>query len=212
MVFNYPSLNENGTLSFHEKKLSYEEDVNWIQLQYLSETGYEEGMLKYGKHYTPKQVAIFLENNGKSSLPSSTIEAIFFDLKRTIHVFIREFVFLVKPFTRLIGVLFVFNFFLFINLMTKKKLSIKKIIKQEILLFSFIYICSLCIVINSYMEPRWLISVFLLLPIVFVDKAYNFEIENRKRNKFRFILLNLHLLAIVCMNIPYLYKNFNLFF
>lgn len=145
-------------------------------------------------------------------MPATTIEAVFFDIHRTLRVFFREFVFLIKPFTRLMGLVFLFACYLFGFSLVKRKLSLKNIMNQDVLLFSFVYTCLLCLIIASYMEPRWLLGVLFLLPIVLLDEIYKYEGTLKKGTQFRMILLNLHLMGISMMNIPFVIKNLNWLF
>jgi len=204
--FNYPSLKENKTLSFHDKSIK-EEGVNWSQLQYLSEIGYEKGQIKYAHHYSIKEVKEYLKENGENSLPKTLIESLLFDVSRTIKVFFREILYLIKPFSRLLGIVFILNIFLFIYNLFKRKIRLNYII-----LFSVLYIGCIAVIVSSYIEPRWFLNILILLPILFLEKLYSFGKENKLEKNYDFIIINSQLLILLIMNLPYIYKNFNLLY
>ena len=212
LTFNLPSLKENTKLSFHDKKTG-SELVNWPQLAYLSAIGEEQGTLSSGKKYfTLDQVALYLKENGQNSLPKTYFESIFFNFKRTIKEFFKDLIYEIKPFTRLLGLLFIFNLILFFRKIIKIKTSIKKLLKNPILLFSVVYVLTMCFVIIHDVETRWFSNILLLLPIVFMERVMKFKKENNLGDKFDFIIINLQLLSLTAMSLPYLIKNIGLLF
>jgi len=211
VAINLPSLLENKTLSFHQKPLN-STVVNWSQLQYLSAIGEEQGTLPFGKHFSVEQVAKYLKENGQNSLPKTLKESIFFDFNRTIREFFKDLVYEIKPFARLLGWCFILNLMLFIWYLIKRKFILKNILNQQIFLFSIIYISIICFIIISYVETRWFSNVLVLLPIVFVERIYKFKTTYNLSDNFDFFVINLQLLSLTFMSLPYLFKNLNLLF
>jgi len=206
IVFNYPSLNEKGKLSFHSKKPASEE-VNWTQMQYLAVIGQEKGELKHNTHYSWEQVEEYLKLNGENSLPATFSGSIFFDLKRTIREFFKDFMLLSLPFTRLLGLLFPIGLILFL-LNIRKKNFLKNIFLNQIFMFFMIFISIISFIIISNIETRWFVNILILLPLIIINKIptnYNFK---GSKLPIRMILVNLQLLCISIMNIPFILKNF----
>jgi hypothetical protein len=210
IVLNLPSIKEKGKLSFHEKKIDTGE-ITWVQLQYLTEIGVEEGKVNYREHYRPEKVKEYLIENGENSLPRTVSEAIFFRPKRTIKVFFRELIFQIQPFTRLLGFFFILNIALFFLYLYRKKITFKKVIQTPIFLFTILYVGVICIIVSSYVEARWFLSLLLLLPFLFIENVCKFKKEIPRINNFDFIVLNLQLLSLLIMNVPYIYRNLNVF-
>lgn len=210
-LFNIPSLNEKGKISFHQKELRYE-GVNWIQLHYLTALSLDKGKIKYGKHHSPKEVKEYIELNGKKSLPKNYFESITFNYLITIKSSVREFIYLIKPMFRLLGIIFILNILFFIIFLYERKINIKKMMMKPIFVFSTIYICILCFIVTSYVEGRWLMNVAILLPFLFMERIYYFLKNKKSKNNLEFIVLNLQITGLLIMNLPYIYKNIDIFF
>lgn len=208
-LFNYPSIKQEHKLSFHEKKLDSE--ISWIQLTYLSLKKYYEGELAYDKYVSIKEVKEYLKENGEKSLPNTLVESLTFDIGMTTKIFFNEYIHLIKPFFRLLGVFFIFNLFIFIYYLFRGKLSIKKLLKEDLILFLIIYTTIICIVIKAHIDPRWFLSILILLPFVFATKIFNYGKRNNIKN-FDFIMLNMQLISLIAMNIPFIVKNIHIIF
>ncbi|MFK5889287.1 MAG: glycosyltransferase family 39 protein [Flavobacteriaceae bacterium] len=211
IAFNIPSLIEKGHLSFHEKKLPSEK-VNWSQLQYLTAIREEQGSLSYGKHASIDEVIQYLNENGENSLPKTLTASIFFDFARTTREFFNDLFYQIKPFTRLLGFIFLTNLLLLIRYFFKRKFIVKNILNQPIILFSIIYMSIVCFIVITYVETRWFSNILLLLPIVLAERTYKFIKENNLGEKFDFIMINLQLLSLTVMSLPYLIKNIGILF
>lgn len=210
-TFNFPSLAENRKLSFHQKLINSTE-VNWTQLQYLAALGEEQGKLPHGKHFSVDEVAKYLKDNGQESLPKTLTESIFFDFSRTIREFFKDTLYEIKPFSRLLGLFFIFNLMLFILYLFKREFILNKILNQHLFLFSIIYILLVCFIVITYVETRWFSNVLLLLPIVFAERIYKFKTEYKLGDNFDFIMINLQLLSLTIMSLPYLINNIGVLF
>lgn len=206
LTANLTNLTQGKGLSFHEKKLDPE--INWVQLQYLSAVKNSQGELPYGKHVSIEDVKQYLKENGEDSLPENSMtSSMFFDLGFTIKQFFKNIAIQLVPITRLTGLLLGLIVLTFIfNLKSRIKLSFPN--KQYILLFSTAYILTLCFIVISYVEPRWYISVLVLMPLPIV-KMLEKSIENNKNKEvFSFLIINTSLLFFVAMNVKYVMTNF----
>jgi len=211
VAFNIPSLTEKGYLSFHVKKLPSDE-VNWTQLQYLTAIKGDQGVLPYGKHASIEDVKHYLDENGEKALPKTLLDSIFFDFGRTIREFFNDLLYQTKPFTRLLGLIFLVNLLLLMRYIYRRNFILKNILNQPIILFSIIYMSIVCFIVITYVETRWFSNILLLLPIVFAERIYKFKKENNLGEKFDFIMINLQLLSLIVMSLPYLIKNIGILF
>lgn len=207
LSLNYPSLKENGKLSFQKKKISTE-GVSWTQLQYLTVICFEKDLVEYGQHCTPEDVVNYLQENGINSLPNSSFEALTFNTSRTIKTTFREFVLLVKPYTRLLGLMFIVSLILFIKGILNKEIGLKKILNNEILLFHFSYTFILTFIIINYIEVRWLMSVLVLIPVLFFTYFYKYIRNNNRNNKLEFLFFCGHFLLLALMNVKFIINNY----
>ena len=91
---------------------------------YLTAIGEEKGELEHGHHFSEEQVAQYLKKNGQNSLPNSYLEGVFFNFQRTIKEFFNDLIYEIKPFTRLLGVIFLFNLILFIWYLFKRRITL----------------------------------------------------------------------------------------
>lgn len=207
IVLNFPSLTENGSLSFHSKEKK-EYVATWGQLQYHTQLLLEQGKVTYGDHATWEATDEYLAENGENALPKGIIDGLFFDVKRTTKEFFIDLVYNAKPFTRLLGLLFILNIFIFGYKLVRKKLSIKTFVNNPIDTFSLIYIFILSLIVISYVEVRWFVPILCLLPFVFMKRIYMFTagFKNAKTNNF--LILNGQLLALNIMSLPFIIKNY----
>jgi hypothetical protein len=209
IVFNYPSLIEKGKLSFHSKEgdhggVAY--NINWSQMQYLAAIGQEKGEIKHNKHYSWKQVREYLDEHGENSLPKTTTEALFFDFNRTIREFFKDFALTSVPFTRLLGVIFPLGLFLFL-LNLKKKGFIINVLKNEIFMFFIIYVLIISFIVISNVETRWFLNILIFIPIIVLNKLPERIKIYKSYVPIKTIVINVQLLSIIVMNIPFILKN-----
>ena len=206
LLLNYPSIKEKGKLSFMEKKIEYK-NVSWPQVQYLTAIWLEEGKLKYGKHCKPEDVVAYIDENGSNSLPNSVFETITFNIPRSIKTSTREAVYLIKPYTRILGLVFVFGLFFFFKGVFKKEITFKKIINNEIAVFFINYNIIIVLIICSYVEPRWFLPVIVLIPILFFSYFYKY-VKSKNKNKLEFLFFVAHFLLLGLMNMKFIINNY----
>ncbi len=206
-VFNFPNLKEGKGISFHQKKL--DKEITWIQLQYLTAMKNAKGEVANGQHVTIEETKAYIVENGKESLPkNSFISAIFFDFGFTVKQFFKNTVRQLTPITRLTGLLFLFLVLVaFLNLKKNRfKLSFPK--NQYIILFSILFILTLCFIVITYIEPRWYVSVLILLPLPIYRILQEYTESQKKKELINFIFINAQLLFIIAMNVPYIFSNY----
>ncbi|MFD2567791.1 glycosyltransferase family 39 protein [Pseudotenacibaculum haliotis] len=203
---NFNNLTQGKGLSFNEKEL--DDEINWIQLQYLTALKNSQGELAYGKHVSVEDVKQYIKENGEDSLPeNSMVSSIFFDLGFTIKQSFRNVLTQTVPITRLTGILLMFIVLaLLFNLRNKVKLKLPN--KQYILIFSFVYILSLCFIVISYVEPRWYVSVLVLMPLPILKLLEKSIEKNKNKEVLSFLMINAALLAFIAMNAKYVITNF----
>ena len=203
---NFANITQGKSLSFHEKKLDNE--INWVQLQYLTAIKNSQGELAYGKHVSIDETKEYLKENGLNSLPENSVtSSMFFDLGFTIKQFFKNVLIQIVPISRLTGILiFLIILSIIFNIKNRIKLSLPN--KQFILLFSTVYILALCFIVISYVEPRWYISVLALLPLPILKMMEKSLEKNKRKEVFNFLIVNASLLIFVAMNMKYVITNF----
>ncbi|WP_218599360.1 hypothetical protein [Polaribacter sp. NJDZ03] len=207
LLFNYPSLKENGKLSFHEKKIETV-GVSWPQLQYLTAIWLEEGKVAYGKHCNPEDVLAYISNNGINSLPNSILGTMIFNVPRSIKTAIREGAYLIKPYTRLLGLVFLLGVVLFFKGIFMKEINIKKIINNEIVVFFINYTLIFVLIICTYIEFRWFMPLVILLPILFFS-YFDKYIKSKCNNNLEFLFFVGHFLLLALMNVKFIVSNYH---
>ena len=207
ILLNYPSLKENGKLSFHEKKIETE-GVSWPQLQYLTAIWLEEGKVEYGKHCKPEDVLAYISDNGINSLPNSILETMIFNIPRSIKTAIREGTYLIKPYTRLLGLVFLLGVLLFFKGIFTKEINIKKIINNEIVVFFINYTLIFVLIICTYIEFRWFMPLVVLLPILFFS-YFDKYIKSKCNNNLESLFFVGHFLLLALMNVKFIVSNYH---
>lgn len=108
--------------------------------------------------------------NGEKSLPKTLVEGMLFDVKLTVKEFFKDFIFCIKYGFRQLGLVFLFPFFMIVFLIYKKEFDISKFYFP----FLFITIISIfSLIIISYVELRWMVPIFIIAILYFLDKVEN---------------------------------------
>ncbi|OWP79626.1 hypothetical protein [Flavobacterium oreochromis] len=162
-LLNLPSIINNHKLSYDNKDVK-EYKVNWVQRQYLAQLMVNQGLIPNQSHPTWEQTEEYVDKNGENSLPKTTLESIFFDFRLTLKEFIKDFLEVLFMSFRQIGPVLLVTFFsiwIYFKEGRKEKNfpypSVSLILMM--LIFSFIII--------SFVEIRWLSSVYLLSIVYF---------------------------------------------
>jgi len=203
-AFNLPNLAKGKGISFHEKKL--DKEITWQQLQYLTAIMNSNGDVENGQHATLDQVKQYIKKNGKESLPSSFLGTIFFDISFTVKQFFKNIFVQIIPITRLSGL--VFLFLILFGLQNFSKKSSNK--HQYVILFFFTFIISLCLIVINYIEPRWYVGLLILLTVPVFSFLQEYSQDKNKKEVLNFIFINVQLLFIVTINLPYIISNYKL--
>ncbi|MEM6686376.1 MAG: glycosyltransferase family 39 protein [Bacteroidota bacterium] len=206
-ILNFPSLKENGTLSFHSKE-NKEYVANWAQLQYYTQLQVNEGKIAFGSHVTWQDTDEYLAKNGENSLPKGIISGLLFDVKLTVKEFFIDFFYNAKSFTRLLGIIFILNIIIFGFKLIRRKLSIQTFINNPIDTFGLIYTLILSLIVISYVEIRWFIPILTILSFVFMKRIHLFTANFKNAQRNNFLILNAQLIALNVMSLPLIIKNF----
>lgn len=170
MLLNLPSIKENKKLSYDVKSPPKSISANWVQRQYLAQLMVNKGELKDQSHPTWDQTVAYLKINGEKSLPKTLVEGMLFDVKLTVKEFFKDFIFCIKYGFRQLGLVFLFPFFMIVFLIYKKEFDISKFYFP----FLFITIISIfSLIIISYVELRWMVPIFIIAILYFLDKVEN---------------------------------------
>ena len=189
ILVNIPSLRINHKLSYDDKKSS-SKIATWSQRQYLAQLMVNKGELPNFQHPNWEQTEAYLKKNGPHSLPNGIIEGMMFDYSLTIKEFFKDFYYSMLYGFRQLGLILLFPFyFIAINFKKEMLLSTKFFIPFSLLTMLSVF----SLIIISYVELRWYISVFLL-SIVF----YNYQ-QTKNNINSNFVLLNY--LVLCCFSL-----------
>ncbi|MDO9137011.1 MAG: hypothetical protein Q7U21_04255, partial [Lutibacter sp.] len=165
LVFNLPSIIENGTLSYDKKSPPESMNVTWTQRQYLAQMMVNKGELENGQHPSWAQTQQYLNLHGKDSLPDGVLKGITQNYQLTIKEFFKDIAFSIFYGTRQLGLMLLFSILFLANQVYKtKSIELKYFVPMATLTMLFIF----SLIIISYVELRWLIPVFIMT-IVFYD-------------------------------------------
>ncbi len=170
LILNAPSLIENKKLSFDVKSPPKSITANWAQRQYLAQLMVNKGELKDQSHPTWEQTENYLKVNGENALPKTLVKGMLFDFELTIKEFFKDFIFCIKYGFRQLGLVFIFPFFMVFFLLYRRDFKLNKVY-FPLMFISIISIFSLIII--SYVELRWMVPIFILSIVYFLDEIQN---------------------------------------
>jgi hypothetical protein len=186
ILINLPSIEKNHKLSFDDKTPPKDIKANWAQRQYLAQLLVNEGKLKDQQHPSWEETTAYLSEHGENSLPKSISAGILFDLKLTIKEFFKDFISSIWYSIRQTGFIFIIILGYFLYKIVKREMTqnlyLPFVSLLTVAIFSFIII--------SYVEPRWLMTSFIL------SMLYFSELENNKSIHKNIVLLN-HIVLIL---------------
>lgn len=176
IVLNIPSLLKNNSLSYDYKAVPDGVKSTWSQRQYLAQLMVNNGTLENKKHPTWTMTDDYLKKYGNNSLPDSTYKSIFFDLKLTFIEFFKDFKDLIKDSIRQQGfILLIIIAYLFYFIYRNKKITLN--LYLPFIIFTMCSIFSFIII--SYIETRWLTSMFIMALIFYSDLEHTKKISNK---------------------------------
>lgn len=195
VLINIPSLLVKNSLSYDQKVPDSNVKSNWTQRNYLSQLAINEGRIEHGHHVSWEETDSYLKKNGMNSLPKTTLQSAFFDLKLTIKEFFKKMVYASKDGFRQLGFIFFIPFILFLFI---KKV---KIIDVFIPISAIMTLLILCFILILNIEIRWLIGVFIPLILYYSDLNFDSKWFQRS-NVFNFILISaMSIYAIITLAI-----------
>ncbi|HAT63271.1 MAG TPA: hypothetical protein DCS66_01550 [Flavobacteriaceae bacterium] len=174
VALNYPSISSNGKLSYDSKNPPEGVTATWAQRQYLAQIWVNEGKIKNYNHPTWEQTDQYLVENGEGSLPSSVWSSLTFDLELTLKEFVKDFIYIIQYSLRSMGLMVLITLFLGLKYLAKGfKLNDGTLIPIILLLSATIF----SVVIISFIELRWLASVFIATILYYQLKSERNEIS-----------------------------------
>ena len=206
-IFHYPSLIKNQSLSSHSKEMNFK-DVSWASLQYLSAIKSSDGELVGRKHVTIAETQEYVRMHGENALPKTFLESIYFDPLFTIKEFVKDFVSLVKPMTRLMGWVFIAGVIGAVLLFRKEK----RLMPLGVMIsFGLVHLATIAFIIISYIEDRWVLGSFTLIAIVLVEMIMKASsiFGAKHKWKYNFLMVNGQFATLVLMSLPYILKSLN---
>ncbi|MGK4569263.1 hypothetical protein [Flavobacterium sp. 3HN19-14] len=166
LLLNIPCLQKNGKLSYDDKQPPAGFSVNWKQRQYLAQLMVNKGEIRNFSHPSWEETQAYVDKNGPDSLPDSIIGSILFNPKATVIEFFKDFYYSLFFGFRQLGMMLVFPLLLLLyNLWKNKWLNPEMFVPYSLLAMISVF----SLIVFSYIEPRWLIAVFVMA-IVFYNK------------------------------------------
>lgn len=187
MVLNIPSLINNHSFSYDDKKPPLTAKSNWSQRQYLAQLMVNNGELENNQHPTWDQTDAYLLKNGTNALPNGIISGMLFDIKLTIKEFFKDFADVIQQSIRQTGFVVLINLALmFYFIYTKKNIE-----QLYLPLANFIMISIFSLIIISFVETRWLIPLYIMSFVYFCDLEINNKFHKliSSFNNFSLILI-----------------------
>lgn len=197
VAINIPSLLVKNSFSYDQKIPEPSVKSNWTQRNYLSQLVINEGKLSNGDHVSWEETDAYLVKNGINSLPKTTLESAFFNLKLTFTEFFKNLFYASKDGFRQLGLIFFIPFILvlFIN-----KVKIKDVF---IPISSIITLFILCFILILNIEIRWLIGIFIPLILYYSDLNSNSKwfLRFNYLNVFLIFLINIYAIIVLSLKL-----------
>jgi hypothetical protein len=187
MAINIPSLEKNHRISYDDKKPASNVKSTWAQRQYLAQLLVNEGKLPDQQHPSWEETDAYLLEHGDNSLPKTTSEGLFFDLKLTFLEFFKDFTSTVILSIRQTSIIFIVVMSFLLYSVFKRKISPNLLLP----FVSLFIVATISFIIISYVESRWLLVAYILAILFYSD----LEFENKVPKKV--LLLNQMLLILV---------------
>jgi hypothetical protein len=159
MVLNVPCLEQKGKLCYDDKTPPSSVKASWTQRQYLAQLLVNKGELQNFTHPSWEQTNLYLKENGPNSLPNGILSGLTFDYKVTITEFFKDFYYSLFFGFRQLGLMLLFPFYYIIRNLKKGRFwDVTLYIPYSLLVMLSIF----SLIIISYIEPRWYITVFII--------------------------------------------------
>ncbi|CAM4305618.1 hypothetical protein [Flavobacterium terrigena] len=195
VAINMPSLLVKKSFSYDQKVPEASVKSNWTQRNYLSQLAINDGKLSNGHHVSWEETDAYLVKNGMNSLPKTTLESAFFDLKLTFTEFFKNLFYASKDGFRQLGLIFFIPFILVLYL---NKIKIKDVF---IPISTIITLFVLCFILILNIEIRWLIGVFIPLILYYSE----LKMDSKWFSKFNylniFLIFSINVYAIITLSL-----------
>lgn len=189
LTMNIPSLLKSGTLSYDRKSPPSSIEASWSQRQYLAQLKVNKGELENMQHPSWEETQNYLNIHGADSLPDGVIKGMTHDFKLTISEFFKDLWYIVIYHARSMGLMLIIPMLYWgWEMIQTKKMSLEK---HFIPIITLIMIMIFSLIIISFVELRWLSTVFIMCVVY-----YNF-LEKRKKISNLIIKSNLIFLCFV---------------
>lgn len=197
VAINIPSLLVKNSFSYDQKIPEPSVKSNWTQRNYLSQLVINEGKLSNGDHVSWEETDAYLVKNGINSLPKTTLESAFFNLKLTFTEFFKNLFYASKDGFRQLGLMF---FMPFILLLFIYKLKIRDVF---IPISTIITLFILCFILILNIEIRWLIGIFIPLILYYSDLNSNSKwfLRFNYLNVFLIFLINIYAIIVLSLKL-----------
>ncbi len=169
VILNIPSLIQNHSFSYDNKKPPITAKSTWSQRQYLAQLMVNNGQLENHQHPTWDQTDAYLIKNGSTSLPNGIISGMLFDIKLTIKELFKDFADVIFQSIRQTGLIVFCNLAILFYFLFRKK----TIEQLYVPLITFVMISIFSLIIISYVESRWLIPLYIMSFVYFSDLESN---------------------------------------
>lgn len=195
MLLNIPSVVKNHKLSYDNKQAPENSGVNWNQRQYLAQLWVNEGKIKNFSHPSWEETKAYLDENGPDSLPSDMIGGMTHNIGLTITEFFKDFFYSLILGFRQLGLLILFPFYFVVNeIFIKRKWNNSLYLPTIFIMIT----AAFSLVIISFMELRWLASLFI--PLIVFYSYYSEKI------KYQAFLIGCNYLILSAFSLYGLYK------
>jgi hypothetical protein len=168
LVINIPCIEQNHRFSYDDKKPAESVKSTWAQRQYLAQLLVNEGKIPNQSHPSWEETDAYLKLHGEKSLPKTTGESIFFDIKLTFLEFFKDFSSTVFLSIRQTGMMYIIVIAYLAYALFRKKIS-----THLLLPFTSLYIVgTFSFIIISFVEPRWLMVAYLIAILYYSDLEF----------------------------------------
>jgi len=197
LAINFPSIQNNGKLTYDKKNPPADVSVTWAQRQYLAQLWVNEGKLQNHQHPSFKATQNYVDKHGEDALPKTLLSSMLFNPKLTLTEFFKDALEIFVFGTRQLGLILIIVLgVLFSKLFKKKVFDFENLIPLALLITILVF----SLVIISYIELRWFVPIFLAT-IVFYSYLEEADKINHKISKVNlavvFLLISYGLFKII---------------
>ncbi len=175
VALNVPSLLAEKGISYDQKQPPETTQATWAQRQYLAQLQVNEGTLANFNHPTWEATDAYLEKHGNNALPASLFSALTYDPIFTIKEFFKDLAYILTYSIRSVGLLLLTVIGFGIVRIWKEKAITKH---QYIPILVGLMLSVFALIIISFVELRWLTSLFVMTVIGFWKLSETKQLPN----------------------------------